>query len=215
MHDFSDYQIILGSSSPQRKALLTSLFPKAELRIVPPGNPDELEFTGSKNLFAIMQQLSRIARTKNEDVTAQLTDTSATYVLTADTIIFVPDDFDTYLVLGKPPEENRDEVVRGWFRDHYLGQTHHAMTAICLRAPDGTIHERFVKTAVSMDAASLDMVDWYLSTGEPAGKAGGYAIQGLGSIFVSSIQGSLSNVVGLPLRETRELFESVVQNGDS
>ncbi|MCG6155633.1 Maf family protein [Rubinisphaera margarita] len=215
MHDFSHCQIVLGSSSPQRKLLLESLFPEANVRIVPPDNPDELEFTGSKNLFAIMRQLSQIARTKSENVTSQLLDPTATYVLTADTVIFVPDDFDTYLVLGKPPEEDRDGVVRAWFLDHYLGKTHHAMTAICLRVPGGTVHEAFVKTAVSMEVASEEMVDWYLSTGEPAGKAGGYAIQGLGSIFVSSIQGSLSNVVGLPLRETRELFERVVQNGDS
>ena len=54
-----------------------------------------------------------------------------------------------------------------------------------------------------------DWIEWYLDTGEPIGKAGGYAIQGAGSVFVTQVEGSLSNVIGLPLEDTVALFEQL------
>ena len=66
-----------------------------------------------------------------------------------------------------------------------------------------------MKSEVTFRADSERWIDWYLATGEPKGKAGGYAIQGAGSIFVARVEGSLSNVVGLPLRELWEIFDEL------
>ncbi len=74
---------------------------------------------------------------------------------------------------------------------------------------DGQKAHRVVESEVVFHTDSQRWLDWYIATGEPRGKAGGYAIQGAGSIFVSHVEGSLSNVVGLPLRELWELFEEL------
>jgi septum formation protein len=81
-----------------------------------------------------------------------------------------------------------------------------ALTAVCLRTPDGTQHEIVARSEVTFRAADEAWLDWYLATGESRGKAGGYGLQGAADVFVERIVGSPSNVVGLPLRETAELL---------
>ena len=111
-------------------------------------------------------------------------------------------------VLGQPPEDDSwPDVVRSWFRDFYLGKTHTALTAVCLRTSDGQIHERVARSEVTFRRDAAGWLDWYIATGEPRGKAGGYGLQGAADVFVERIEGSPSNVVGLPLRETAELLK--------
>jgi septum formation protein len=89
------------------------------------------------------------------------------------------------------------------------GHTHHVLTAVALAMP-GTrqVAVALSDTAVTMRAITPDEAAAYWDSGEPAGKAGGYAIQGLGAQFISRIDGSHSGVMGLPLYETAQLLQS-------
>jgi len=196
--------IVLGSRSPRRLELLSYLIPPDRITVVLPRQSDEADFDGLHTEAAIRIRLQEIARTKNDDVRSQL---SAGWlaVLTADTTIVGQTDDGQPVVLGQPPDdESWRDVVRGWFRDYYFGRTHAALTAICVLAPSGRRFEQVVRSEVTFAADGEQFLDWYLATGEPRGKAGGYALQGAGSLFVERVIGSPSNVVGLPLRETRE-----------
>ncbi len=119
-------------------------------------------------------------------------------VLAADTIVCIDDH-----ILGKPscPETAISTLRR------LSGRTHAVLTAVALHV-QGTTHERFVMTDVTFRKLSNAQIEWYVNTGEAADKAGSYAIQGKGAFMVDLIDGSPSNVIGLPLGETIELLES-------
>jgi septum formation protein len=85
------------------------------------------------------------------------------------------------------------------------GAFHQVHTAVVVRR-DQEQWERTVTTQVEMQAVGPDWIDWYVSTGEPMGKAGGYALQGLGAVLVTAVRGSMTNVIGLPVMETCELL---------
>jgi septum formation protein len=78
------------------------------------------------------------------------------------------------------------------------GRDHEVHTGIAV-AVHGRLVSTVETTVVSMATISDAQIDWYVATGEPSDKAGGYAVQGIGGIFVTSVAGSVSNVVGLPL----------------
>jgi septum formation protein len=199
-------QLILGSRSPRRLELLSLLIPRERIEVRTPSHPDEAGFAGLTTHAAIEQRLLEIARDKNGDVASQLPN-SPHAILTADTTIVGTDDTGRLAVLGQPPEDaSWPDVVRGWFRTYYLGRTHVALTAVCLRTPDGCRHEVVAHSGVTFLDADDAWLDWYIATGESRGKAGGYALQGAADVFVERIEGSPSNVVGLPLRETAELL---------
>lgn len=198
--------VVLASRSPQRRELLGLLLPPARIVLCPPASPDEQGFEGLTALGDIESRVSRVAREKLEQVRREPVAAKAV-IVAADTVIVGTTDDGACVVLGQPPaSENWRDVVRDWFLNYYLGRVHRALTGVCVGDPSGRIVERVVTTRVSMAADRGDWLDWYLSTGEPQGKAGGYGIQGLASVFVDRIEGSLSNVVGLPLAETRELL---------
>jgi septum formation protein len=198
--------IILGSRSPRRLELLSYIVPPERITVVPPRQTEEADFAGLNIESDIETRLREIARTKNDDVLVQLTP-GWQAVLTADTTIVGRTDAGQPVVLGQPPEdESWRDVVRDWFRDFYFGRTHAALTAVCVTAPDGRRFERVVRSEVTFAADGQPFLEWYLATGEPRGKAGGYALQGAGSLFVERVNGSPSNVVGLPLRETWEVL---------
>ncbi len=191
--------IVLGSRSPRRQELLSLLVPRERILILPPSDPDEPGFEGLRDEAAIIDQLRRIARMKNTNVRARPECPRNAFVLTADTTI-VAGTPGAYEVLGQPPAGPDWQVtVRDWFNRHYFGQTHRALTAVVLSHFDGRRLEQVVETRVTMGTADSALLDWYLNTNEPLGKAGGYALQGAGSVFIERVEGSLSNVVGLPL----------------
>jgi septum formation protein len=118
-------------------------------------------------------------------------------VLAADTTVVVDGE-----ILGKPGD---DEDARRMLR-LLSGREHSVLTGIALQ--DGS------RTAAEVDEALVRFadltpteIDWYVATGEPRDKAGAYAIQGLGSLFVEGVEGSWSNVVGLPIPRVYRLFE--------
>jgi septum formation protein len=88
------------------------------------------------------------------------------------------------------------------------GRRHRVLSAIALRAPDGSLHEKLSETVVIFKRLSAQEIDGYIASGEWDGKAGGYAIQGIAEGLISRIQGSHSGVVGLPLFETRALLKA-------
>ncbi|MBL4884434.1 MAG: Maf family protein [Planctomycetaceae bacterium] len=206
--------IVLGSTSPRRQELIQQLFPNRQISIVPPHNPDEMDLSDLTCKEEIAQGLLQIACDKNDDVCHQLSkspELASSIVLTADTAVVVCNDSAKYQILGKPPTESYREVVRSWFEQYYLGKTHDVITAVCLSC-SGQQLSCTVTSQVTMAAELQNRISWYLDTKESLGKAGGYAIQGVGSLFVEQVTGSITNVIGLPLKETLELVEQADRN---
>ena len=201
--------IVLGSRSPRRRELLSLLVPPERILILPPSDPEEPGFEGLLEESAITDQLRRIAGMKNENVRARSECPREALVLTADTVI-VAGTPGAYAVLGQPPSrEDWQQTVREWFHTHYFNRTHRAMTAVVVSLADGRRWEQIVETRVTMGPEDAVRLDWYLATGEPQGKAGGYALQGAGSVFITRVEGSLSNVVGLPLEAVRTILHEI------
>jgi septum formation protein len=200
--------LILGSRSPRRLELLSLLVPRDQIEVRAPKSPDEAGFEGLATESEIEHRLQQIARDKSADVAAQFSNDSPA-ILTADTTIVGWDADGRLAVLGQPPDDDTwPDVVREWFHTYYLGRTHVALTAVCLRTPDGHLHEAVARSEVTFRSADEATLDWYLATGESRGKAGGYGLQGAADVFVERIVGSPSNIVGLPLRETAELLRN-------
>ena len=203
-------RVVLGSRSPQRLALLRQIVPAEQITVCPPRTSEEPGFAGLNAWSEIESRLVEIARGKCADVLEQCRERDSAFeevcVLTADTVI-VAQDQDRPIVLGQPPEAHWRDTVRSWFEKYLLGRTHRAATAVCLANLTGERRERVVVTEVAFHAGSPDLLNWYLDTQEPRGKAGGYGIQAAGSLFVSEINGSFSNVVGLPLLEIWEMLQ--------
>ena len=179
-------RLVLASGSPRRRELLALLGLPFE---VVPADVDESVRPGETPV----ELVRRLALAKS-DATA-LSDDSAV-VLAADTIVDVAGE-----ILGKPTDA---DDARRMLRS-LSARTHLVHTAVAVRRAGRTV-EDVVTTAVSMTTMSEAVIEWYLATGEPMDKAGAYAIQGTGGAFVSAIDGSASNVVGLPLATVVELL---------
>lgn len=116
---------------------------------------------------------------------------------------------DTVVAAGRrilPKAE--DEATARKCLELLSGRRHRVLSAIALRAPNGTMRERLNETVVIFKRLSREEIGAYLESGEWAGKAGGYAIQGIAEGLIIRIQGSHSGVVGLPLYETRTLLKA-------
>jgi septum formation protein len=211
-----DVRFILASRSPRRNELLGRIMPAGQIAVVPPRDADEAGFAGLRDLPEIERRLAEIARKKATDVAEQLAaerssrTTAPRVVIAADTAVVVTGVDGILHVLGQPPDDDSwRDVVRRWFREYYAGRSHRVVTALCVLAPGRAAIERVVTTEVTMIADVERRLEWYIAGGEPRGKAGGYAIQGAGSIFVSHVVGSLSNVIGLPLEALLECLEEL------
>ena len=199
-------KLILGSQSPRRRDLLLGMLPSEYLEVRPPRSSDEPGFDGLHTEAEIEGRLKRVVQLKLDDVVGQdptsqvesgLNTSSA--VICADTIVVASKDA-KLVVLGKPPEDNWQQVTKKWFQQCYAGQIHEVWTCCLLQHANRT-HDFTVKTRVRMCNMDDWMIDAYLQTGESVGKAGGYGIQGHAATFVESIEGSLTNVIGLPMFE--------------
>ena len=218
---------ILASRSPRRLELLQQIVHPELIAVQPPASSAEQGFDDCRDLASIRDRLQAIARHKAEQVREALNVAEAglyerprTLIIAADTTVIANEADGTPIVLGQPPEEDDSapldwrkpdwrEVVSDWFRRYYAGRTHIAATAVHVVTPDGRSAERLVETRVTFRPDVERWLNWYLLTGEPRGKAGGYALQGAGSVFIDQVAGSLSNVVGLPLETLLELFAEV------
>jgi septum formation protein len=183
-------RLVLASGSPRRRELLALL--GLPFDVVPP-DVDESVRHGE----APARLVRRLALDKAQAVGAiDGQDVADVIVLAADTIVELAGE-----ILGKPADtDDARRMLRA-----LSGQTHRVHTGVAVRR-DGETACEVVTTSVTM-ATMLDAaIEWYLATGEPADKAGAYAIQGAGGAFVAAIEGSVSNVVGLPLTTVVELL---------
>jgi septum formation protein len=179
--------LILGSGSPRRRDIVSALglpFQVLAADIDEDRRPAE----------APLVYLTRIAQEKLAGVRARLGDAKHAAVLVADTTVVIDGD-----VLGKPSDV--EDAVRLFSR--IAGRVHTVYTryAIGLPGESGARVERTVATQVQMRAADGDEIRAYAATGEGLDKAGAYAAQGVGAFFIERVEGSYSNVIGLPACE--------------
>jgi septum formation protein len=172
--------LILASGSPQRRAILEQL--GIPFRVVVP----EVEELDQGDPRAVVEEN---ALRKVRAVPGEL-------VLGADTAVVL----DTR-VYGKPADA--DEAER--FLHELSGRTHEVLSGIALRDGAGTERSSAALTRVRFRGLGRREIDWYLASGEWAGRAGGYAIQGRGAALVEGIEGDYWNVVGLPVAALIEL----------
>jgi septum formation protein len=183
-------RLILASASPRRLDLL------ARIGVVPdavvPADIDESVPRGELP----RDHALRLAREKARAVAAKEPDA---LVLAADTVVAVG-----RRILPKVEDE---PTLRACMK-LLSGRRHRVLTGVALAIPRNGIRERLGETMIAMKRLSAQEIDYYASHGEWRGKAGGYALQGYGEVYVRHIAGSYSNVVGLPLAETRMLLKS-------
>ncbi|WAB97214.1 MULTISPECIES: nucleoside triphosphate pyrophosphatase [Pseudomonas] len=179
--------LYLASGSPRRRELLAQIgvpFTVISAPIDESALPDE----------SAVAYVERLARSKAEAGLASLAGPAV--VLGADTAVVLDG-----RILGKP--ENREDALA--MLADLAGREHQVLTAVALS--DGQCCLSVCVTSnVRFRAIGPEEAQRYWASGEPVDKAGGYAIQGLGAVFVTGLQGSYSAVVGLPLSETAELL---------
>jgi len=179
-------QLILGSASPRRRELLAQIGVTADKIIS--ADIDEIPLRGERPVpYAL-----RIAAAKSQAISADECD----LVLSADTIVSAG-----IRILGKP--KNAGQAFE--YLSLLSGRRHRVTTAVSLRK-GRKVWTRSVTTAVKIKNLSDTEISAYIRSNEWQGKAGGYAIQGIGAMFIPFISGSYSNVVGLPLTETANLL---------
>lgn len=194
----------LASGSPQRAALITTLLDINDIEISPPREFIEPTLEDAASLEEVADFVALLAEAKATASIEQ--DGLGLPVLASDTLV-VARDGDRYVVLGKPPEDDNGHTVKRWLKELLSGCEHYVLTGVCVVSTNGQRYVEASTTAVGFVEISDSMANWYESTGEPYGKAGGYAIQGHGSAFVESVDGSFTNVVGLPVWETACLLQ--------
>ncbi|SFH70056.1 Maf family protein [Planctomicrobium piriforme] len=199
MPDAATGPVLLGSRSPRRLELLSLLIPADQIQVSPPEDESEQGFDDVHTLAQIDERVLAIASRKRDLVAEAWLTRPWRLLLTADTVVIVRDDSGQPVVLGKPDGERWQATVRDWFTRYYLGRPHEVATAVCLRTADGREESFVERTKVEFRTASPELLEWYIATEEPLGKAGGYGLQGAGGMFVQSVTGSPSNVIGLPV----------------
>jgi septum formation protein len=182
--------LILASASPRRLDLLARIGVAPDA--VVPADIDESVPRGELP----REHAGRLAREKALVVAEREPDA---LVLAADTVVAVG-----RRILPKVEDE---DTLRACMK-LLSGRRHRVMTGVALAVPGHGMRERLVETMIAIKRLSDEEIDFYASHGEWRGKAGGYALQGYGEVYVRHIGGNYSNVVGLPLAETRVLLKS-------
>jgi len=182
-------KLILASKSPRRAEILRAVcWPFAQIA----ADVDETRQEGE----GAVGYVQRLAQNKAETVASQL---SEGRVLGADTVVVIGGE-----ILGQPGDDQNARRMLKLLN----GKWHEVLTGVALvnaedAGPAQVDHE---VTRVRFCEMSEEEIDWYVSTGEPRDKAGAYAIQGQGGIFIEEIAGDYFNIVGLPIRLVYELM---------
>lgn len=182
--------LVLASASPRRRELLANVGIDA---LVEPVDADESPLAGEPP----RDYVGRVARVKLGVFLSRTARTEG-FALAADTTVEIDGD-----ILGKPETDAHAlEMLR-----RLAGRTHDVSTAVALgRIGEGLVGERLVTTRVRFRACDDELLRRYVETGEGRDKAGSYGIQGFGSALAEAIDGSYTNVVGLPVAETVALL---------
>lgn len=172
--------LLLASASPRRRELLTRIGVAFDVLA---GEVDESPLPGE----APEPLVRRLARAKAAAVAERC---AGAVVLAADTIVTYGGE-----IYGKPGDAaDACRMLRS-----LSGRAHRVLTGFCVVGPQGEVDEVVVASEVEFRQLAEAEIDAYVATGEPLDKAGAYAIQGGASVFVASVRGSYSNIVGLPL----------------
>ncbi len=177
-------RIILASSSPRRKELLAAL--GLAFDVIHPASDETVFGNESPEDFVL-----RVSADKASSVSGSLGE--GVIVIGADTIVVVDGE-----ILGKPGDPKEASLMLR----KLSGKEHHVYTAFSIVRPKNELlHSEIVDTRVRVKTLAASEIEGYIKTGEPMDKAGAYGIQGKGSFMVTAIEGSYSNVVGLPVEE--------------
>jgi septum formation protein len=176
--------VILASASPRRHDLLSQIGVRFEVRVP---DIDESPIEGEDPLGYVR----RLAIGK----AAAVNSAPDELVIAADTTVDLAS-----MIMGKPGD---DRDARSMLR-RLSGQTHRVHTGVAVRLGARELAD-VCTTSVTFVLLDEATIDWYVSTGEPLGKAGSYALQGAGAALVSGVEGSVSNVIGLPLHVVVDL----------
>ena len=194
MTDTEPFKLVLASGSPRRKELLNSM--GVEFSVLVTDTDESLN-----NDQSPQENVMRLAKNK-AFVAQQSVEKNNCAILAADTIVCQELD-----IFNKPIDIA--DAISTW---QQLSNTHHqVMTAVCLLA-NGECYSSICTTEVRFSQISSEQMNQYWLSGEPQDKAGAYAIQGLASAWVQEVNGSYSNVVGLPLFEVNNLLSKIGLN---
>ena len=172
--------LILASASPRRKRLLEQI--NIPFKSIASGI-EENNVKGRPSFIA-----QNLAEKKAKAVSSLF---KKKWILGADTIVVMSN-----IILGKPLNHKDAEKMLNLLNDN----KHKVITGFCLLNPIGDVAQtKVITTLVRIKRLAADEIKAYIATGEPFGKAGSYAIQGIGAFMVESISGSYTNVVGLPV----------------
>ncbi|HEZ0724800.1 TPA: septum formation inhibitor Maf [Neisseria meningitidis] len=188
--------LYLGSNSPRRMEILTQL----GYRVIQlPAGIDESVKAG-ETPFAYVQ---RMAEEKNRTALTLFCETNGTMpdfpLITADTCVV-----SAGIILGKP--HSQAEAIE--FLNRLSGKQHTVLTAVCIHYR-GNAENRVQTNRVVFKPLSSEEISAYVQSGEPMDKAGAYAVQGIGGIFIQSIEGSFSGIMGLPVYETVSMLQDL------
>ncbi len=182
-------RFVLASQSPRRRELLESV--GLPFDVVPSHVPEEHATGESPDAY-----VTRLSRDKARAISASHADR---WVIAADTIVMLGNQ-----LLEKPA----DEADARRMLSLIAGRTHVVHTGVTLHcAEQDYLDTQVAQSEVQMLPLTADEVAWYAATGEPLDKAGAYAVQGVGSMFIQSVNGSYTNVVGLPLAMLFEMLK--------
>lgn len=193
----------LASKSPRRAELLNSL--RINFEVIESARPEQTHpefFHSVKELGVVME----IAQDKAEGAWENFGENKPKngLIISADTLVFLEN-----RILGKPQSEREARNML----QALSGNMHTVATAVCaVRIGDHQLQQienRLVTTEVTFAPLPAHLIDWYIETGDPMDKAGAYGAQSLGAVLVAKINGSYTNVVGLPLLETMEMVTEV------
>ncbi len=190
-------RLILASGSPRRRSLLEQLGLEPVVRVA---DIDETPHAGEDAATYVQ----RLAIEKGEAVLSASDDIEhEDIVVSADTIVVVDGD-----LLGKPVDDSEAAAMLR----RLSGRSHEVMTGVAIHTEGGrtSLVERTIVHFAELTDADIS---WYVGTGEPADKAGSYGMQGRGGTFVTSIEGSYDNVIGLPRHRLRPMLMPLLKEG--
>ncbi|MEM6456678.1 MAG: Maf family protein [Acidobacteriota bacterium] len=205
MNDINRRQLVLGSASPRRREILGRLRVDFFIRAA---DIDETPHDGERPSAYVRRMAEEKARAVVAMPDAIADDARrkgvGELVLGADTTVALVDDDGTVTIFGKP----QDDADAASMLRALQGRAHTVLTGLALvDGPSGATRTAVESTRVHIAPMTDDEIAWYVASGEPRGKAGAYAIQGIAAAFVTHIEGSYSNVVGLPLHAVYRLLE--------
>lgn len=180
-------RLLLASASPRRAEILETLGIPFDLA---PTDVEETLQPGESGRDAAL----RLAREKAAAAAARH---PGDWVLAADTLVLLDGE-----LLGKP----RDDSEAGEMLRRLAGREHRVVTAVRLARGSEPGSDALEESRVRIAPLDEEEIRWYVATGEPRDKAGAYAVQGLGARFVESVEGSFTNVMGLPARSVYRLL---------